>query len=234
MATSLTFGANKSLSTFSEGSRHSEHREERKANKAKANSSSSLNFFEKHLNGVAIGVMSCIPQQMLCNRVSKSLTSLGFCLGNFITPAGKKQLEYIGSSLGELHLRIGSIFGKNIGSQVLIPALCEEIEFRWFVQEVLLRKLPKAVLQTIAPKLTELVDSFPARITRVAAAALLFALCHPSVLDCPQGGGASYPLLTGLILGTTYEFTSSLSTCAYVHFFNNSIAYILFLYREVL
>jgi hypothetical protein len=157
---------------------------------------------------------------ILTGHLSKNLSSLGFCLGSFVPKGSRSWCKYIGNSLGRLNGDIGRIFGENLTSEVMVPAACEEIEFRWFVQEVLLRKLPRAVLQKIAPHLTGMVDSLPARISRIAAAALFFALCHAYVLDCAAGGGISQ-LMGGLLYGAIYEYTGSLSSCISMHFLYN-------------
>jgi hypothetical protein len=157
---------------------------------------------------------------ILTGHLSKNLSSLGFCLGSFVPKGSRSWCKYIGNSLGRLNGDISRIFGENLSSKVMIPAACEEIEFRWFAQEVLLRKLPKAVLQKIAPHLTGMVDSLPARISRIAAAALFFALCHTYVLDCAAGGGIAQ-LVGGLLYGAIFEYTGSLPTCISMHFLYN-------------
>lgn len=148
---------------------------------------------------------------------------LGFCLSNFISPK-KNALGNIGSPLGVINSMIGSIFGSNITSNILIPAVCEEVESRWFVQEIILRYLPKKIIEKISPDLVHMVDSLPARITRVAAAALIFALLHAHALECSTGGGVAQ-LIGGLLYSGLYEYhNNSLIHCVNLHVLYNLIA----------
>lgn len=119
--------------------------------------------------------------------------------------------------IARLNNGIACLFGSNVASDVFVPAICEEIEFRWGVQELLLRQAPKKFLEYVAPKYANLVDSTPARINRIVLTALLFAYCHVEVLDCSNGGGIN-ELLGGLLYGTIYEYTDySLATCMNLH-----------------
>lgn len=114
---------------------------------------------------------------------------LGICLDNFLSETGKTSIESLISPLASINKKIGDLFGASLSGQVFVPAICEEVEFRWFVKEILLRQLPKQIVKQISPDLMKMVDSTPARISRVAATALIFAYCHTHALDCSKGAG---------------------------------------------
>jgi membrane protease YdiL (CAAX protease family) len=178
------------------------------------------------INMVGVTASSAVDI-FLSTYVADNLSNLGFCLGSFVPKNTRSWCRYIEGKIGTFNTGIvRTLSYNNPASKIMASAACEEIEFRWFLQEVLLRKLPKAALQKIAPRLTEMVDSLPARISRVAAASLLFALCHSQVLDCSAGGGIGQ-LMGGLFYGAIYEYTGSLSTCTTMHFLYNVFVKIL-------
>ena len=150
------------------------------------------------------------------------VNQLGICLGNFIPLTGVNYLaSYVVNPLVRLNKTIGNLFGSNVTSDIFIPALCEEIEFRWFVQGILLKKLPEKVIKKISPDLAWVVDSAPAKISRVAATALFFAICHLHVLDCEKGGGISQ-FAGGLLYGALYELSDqNLVHCINLHCLHN-------------
>lgn len=136
-----------------------------------------------------------------------STKTFGLCLEKLVPNGGLPYLVSMVNPIAKLNMSMSKLFGSNAITKIFIPSLCEEIEFRWFVQEVLLRKLPKKIIERINPALTEMVDSMPARISRVAASALFFALCHTYDLGCSQEGGISV-LIGGLLYGGLYEFNN--------------------------
>lgn len=158
----------------------------------------------------------------LSHKIADLATNkLGFCLDNFISENGKTSIGKFISPIAILNKKIGDLFGSSLSGQVFVPAICEEVEFRWFVQEILLRQLPKQIVKQISPDLMNMVDSTPAKISRVAATALIFAYCHTYALNCTDGGGV-YQLVGGAIYGTLYEFNNySLFDCMNLHFIYN-------------
>jgi hypothetical protein len=150
---------------------------------------------------------------------------LGLCLIKMLPQKhGVNLLSKLIKPLAILNTKISALFGTNLSAQLFIPAVCEELEFRWFVQEILLHQLPKQILEISAPDLAKKLETLPARISRVAVAALIFALCHTQVLDCTQGGGISQ-LMGGLFYGSLYEFTDvSMVNCINLHFLYNCLS----------
>ncbi len=166
------------------------------------------------LTGGMVGADLALTQKI----ASFATNQLGFCLGNWMPSTGLAYLNsFVVTPIVQLNQKIGSLFGSNVTSEIIIPAMCEEIEFRWFIQNILLKQLPKKVIEQISPDLVGLVDSLPAKVSRVTAAALFFAICHTYALDCPQGGGI-YQLVGGLLYGTLYEFSEqNLFYCINLH-----------------
>ena len=137
---------------------------------------------------------------------------------------GVNLLSKLIKPLVNLNSKISSLFGSNVSAEFFIAAVCEELEFRWFVQEILLHQLPKKILEISAPDLAKKLETLPARISRVALAALIFALCHTQALDCTQGGGISQ-LMGGLLYGSLYEFMDlSMVNCINLHFLYNCLS----------
>lgn len=132
--------------------------------------------------------------------------NFGFCLGNFLSGAGTRALASIVNPIVSVNARISRLFGSNLAAEIMMPALCEEVEFRWFVQDILLKELPRKILEQVSPKHAHLVDSEIVRINRIAASALFFAYCHLHALGCSTGGGINH-LVGGLLYGAIYEYS---------------------------
>lgn len=168
----------------------------------KTQEESFLKTFGKYT--LAAAGMSLIDATLTPKIMSLAADKLGFCLSNFLPKNGIHFLFSIESPIAKLNDKLGSLFGNTLAGGIMIPAICEEVQFRWFIQEVVFHTLPKKILEKIAPDLTYLVDSLPARISRVAAAAIIFSLIHAHALECSNGGGISQ-LIGGLLYGAMYE-----------------------------
>lgn len=150
--------------------------------------------------------------------------TLGICLGNFIGPSTKSFLNKIVSPWVSTHSKIADLFQNSLAGSIIVPALLEEVEFRWFFQGVLLKALPAKILKTLSPGMESWVDSVPAKVTRIAAVSLFFAYLHVNSLECKMGGGISH-LIGGALYGTIYETVdSSLSHCINLHILYNIFA----------
>ena len=147
--------------------------------------------------------------------------TFGICLGNFVSKSGLKKFSKIITPLIQTNKKIAEFLGNNPLTESMIFGLLEEVEFRWFVQGVLLRNIPAKILKVISPGLEKLVDSVPAKITRIAAVALLFGYGHLSLLNCNHGGAIS-PLIGGVLYGTLYEtMENPLVHCINMHILYN-------------
>ncbi len=157
--------------------------------------------------------------------ISRFFTNkLGFCLGNVLSRSVVVNLHsLITTPVCNLNSALGSLLGSGVATKIFIPAAFEELEFRWFIQDILLKRLPQKVINKVAPELNHLVDSMPAKISRVAASALFFAVCHTHTLDCKEGGGIDQ-LIGGIIYGILYELDKeNLANCISLHCFYNLV-----------
>jgi len=95
----------------------------------------------------------------------------------------------------------------------LIPfAAAEEIFARGFIQNGLLRGLPKKIIEWVSPNKSLWIDHAVTRSARIIISAGLFALMHTRKWDCSAGGGLA-EFLSGLVYSTIGEF-SVVGACA--------------------
>lgn len=103
----------------------------------------------------------------------------------------------------------------------LLPATFEELQFRGLIQGFLLKELPQRVIHQISPETAKWFDSIPAKVSRIALTALLFAIFHAEAHECVSHGGL-HQLIGGLIYGAIAEFhESALLTSTTLHFVHN-------------
>lgn len=155
-----------------------------------------------------------------------AIDKMGLCVNHIISNQTKSLLSYIVSPLAKFNNKLGQVFGNNLAGTILAPAALEELEFRWLVQDVVLKKIPEQILKTIVPEYAHIVDSDVARISRIALTALLFSASHLHQLNCSEMGGIG-PLIGGLIYGYVYEYTDlSLPGCINLHSVYNTLNYL--------
>jgi hypothetical protein len=191
--------------------------------KAFTASSSLLNFVNKaaisevfKVATLTIGI-SAADLKLTPFITNVAINHLGLCVDNLVSSRAKNFISYIVNPLARLNQSLGNLLGQNITGKILIPAALEEMEFRWLIQDIALKKIPEKILKYIAPQYAHIVDSNAARISRIALAALIFSICHLHLLDCSGGGGIE-PLIGGLIYGYVYEYTNwSLFGCINLH-----------------
>ena len=95
----------------------------------------------------------------------------------------------------------------------LIPfAINEEIFVRGFIQNGLLRALPKKIIAWISPNKILWVDHPITRGARIIISAGLFSLMHTRKWECSAGGGLA-EFLSGLVYSSIGEF-SVVGACA--------------------
>ena len=85
-------------------------------------------------------------------------------------------------------------------------AISEELFCRGFVQNGLLRALPRKAIEWFSPTKGHLVDHPIARIARVAISAGFFALLHTNKWECVRGGTLPQ-LVAGAIFATIGEYS---------------------------
>lgn len=84
----------------------------------------------------------------------------------------------------------------------------EELECRYLLQELLMKKLPEKILQKYRPQSIKLVNHPAAVAARIFTSSLWFAASHLHSHDCSKHGGALYAhFLAGLLFGKLQEDT---------------------------
>jgi hypothetical protein len=78
----------------------------------------------------------------------------------------------------------------NSGKCLAVGGAIEEIIFRFAIQEMVLRQIPRKIIQKFAPGHEESIDFLSMRIMRVASSSLFFTFLHqsPYFLDCSTQG----------------------------------------------
>jgi len=110
---------------------------------------------------------------------------------------------------------------------VLAPT-AEEVVFRYGIQDILLKKLPKKIINAIAPNKTNVLDSTIAKVNRIALAAGLFAAAHcvnygfyPDAYIIPQVVGS---FVAGVAFGVLKESKCGIVGAMTAHFACNLLA----------
>lgn len=142
----------------------------------------------------------------LAEKICEVTSSHGLCLGNLLTANGTEYLWKVADPIARLNNLLANTFGSNLSTEMAFPAFCEELEFRWFVQEILFQKLPQKCIEQISPMQAGQLDSKTAKVLRVIAASFLFAFMHVNKLPCENGGGTAQ-LFSGMLFGALYELS---------------------------
>lgn len=101
-------------------------------------------------------------------------------------------------------MAVDNFLHANLKLPLIIGAVLEELEHRVIIQELLLRRIPKRILQQYNSKNAHLVDHKIARIGRIALSSLSFTLPHVQAHGCSDGGLIPY-FTCGLIFGAFQE-----------------------------
>jgi len=107
-------------------------------------------------------------------------------------------------------------------SDILGPAF-EEIEWRWFVQQICLTVVPSLLLNTFAPGYGPLVYCLAAKVARVAISAGIFALCHTDHWGdgSDRWIGVNSHFIGGLLYSGLTEYTGSIFYSSIAHAMHN-------------
>lgn len=101
----------------------------------------------------------------------------------------------------------------------LFTVLHEELFYRVFVQQFLMRVVPFLILSRISPQNADLVDSQYAKIARVVLSSLYFGYSH---FDNWENGSLNNMIIGGLEMGGLYEYTGSILPSMIFHYAHNS------------
>ncbi len=175
-------------------------------------------YFAK-IGGLALSIYKGVEY------IAPALTSRGICLGKMIPVDLLRRLQRVMAPIASLPYRIYShLFGGNpttiIGSVIIAPVY-EELEFRYILQHLILKKIPKSILEKVAPNYADIMDKLPVQILRVFVVSLFFTAVHASALTCePWGGWPQF--FAGVLTGVLNEMNDgNLLDGINYHAFNN-------------
>ncbi|HEV8051637.1 MAG TPA: CPBP family intramembrane glutamic endopeptidase [Parachlamydiaceae bacterium] len=167
-----------------------------------------INFGKCILLGVGIFVLAKYSQ---------------ICLGNIIPLSLQEVLKH--SPTKKIYNYAMPALGMPIYANLLAPIL-EELENRFLFQEVLLKRMPKKIIEKVAPQYSTLVDSKIAKISRITLSTTLFILAHMEVYDgsiCPTNYGFRTAAL-GIYTAYLTEKTGSIAAATLFHTLNNIVS----------
>lgn len=187
---------------------------------------------QKSLPPVALGQLMAVAQFFTAYPVTSALSSLKHlnCI-NFSRRI--YSLSHLGAPM--LNELLGTSLNLNFqGKAVFCAPIIEEGLFRFGLQEVVLRRAPKAILKKIAPAYTSKVDSKIAKVARVLFTTFLFTIAHDnkshiystlgSVEKCASYNvGLGVVFIAGLVFGSIQERTHSTASCILCHMVNNAM-----------
>ncbi|MCB1068374.1 MAG: CPBP family intramembrane metalloprotease [Simkania sp.] len=148
----------------------------------------------------------------------------GFCLENLVSQSAQGFFQSNIRTLTAPRRFFSSIFGFNKEQEVrtIVPVI-EEVQFRYLLQQVILKHLPQTVLDRVFPNHNIDLDAVPFKILRVLVTASLFAAFHLNQYSCEDGGGLD-PFIGGLIYGTIIEAGGSIIHTIILHMLWNQFA----------
>jgi membrane protease YdiL (CAAX protease family) len=117
-------------------------------------------------------------------------------------------------SYSQMSCKINRSISMNLDMSYFIaftgPVL-EEFSHRIILQELLLKRIPAALLKKVAPSHTSMINGSIAKVSRIAISSAIFALTH-AVMDTFPNNSAVYiahKFLLGAILGSIQEITGN-------------------------
>ena len=168
--------------------------------------SSSLSSFA----ACATGLFSlAVTNSLVIDKLVPSLIDRGICLNNFISVSIMKNYRSLMSPIMRGPTLIHNfLFGEKPGNPFfktgIIAPVWEEMEYRFLIQHVLLKKIPEHILNKIAPNYAEIINKWPVQLLRAFTVALLFAIAHGQAQSCESWGGLPQ-LMSGLLYGLLNE-----------------------------
>lgn len=110
---------------------------------------------------------------------------------------------------------------------VILAPLVEEIQFRYLLQQVALKELPKSLMDRVLPDHQIDFDSKKAQLLRILVTAGIFAALHMTAIDCSNGGGGISQLIGGLFYSALIENGFPLMETIALHSVFNALPFIL-------
>ncbi|MBS0654100.1 MAG: CPBP family intramembrane metalloprotease [Verrucomicrobia bacterium] len=165
------------------------------------------------------------------DHIAPALAERGFCFSNLISVSSIQNYRSFLNPIFKIpHLINNLFFGQNpnqffrIG--VLAP-ICEEVEFRYLLQHVLLKKIPQHILEKVAPDYADMIDKWPIQVLRAFTVAVLFTIGHTQAMSCEDWGGIPQ-FIGGLLYGLLTEYNNGdITLTINLHMINNMMAMLL-------
>ena len=144
--------------------------------------------------------------------------SNGLCIANIMPtkaiPIAKSAVKILSAPM----TFIKQIAGLNTQQMsVSVGPVIEEVEFRYLFQQVILKQIPKAILDKVAPNHKIDLDNMPMKVFRTLVTASAFALAHTQYYSCEAGGGLTV-FMGGLLYSGIIESGGSavLTSCLHM------------------
>ena len=169
-----------------------------------------LNRTKEALQYFAAGATSCLVTAVAVLG-NKTLTSYCPSFPEAVYTYAKSAQQLQMSSVQALPAMIN----RTVDYVVIQAPIFEETLFRYGLQELLLRELPKVTLKKFAPSYVDVVDSKVAKVARVGVSALAFCLMHAvrpeetSVTLFCSTARLTGVLALGILAGGVQEVTES-------------------------
>lgn len=182
-----------------------------------------------YLGNLALGIHSSTLGLVLSHWTA----SRDICLNEIIPSQMKEMIYATGKLTDRIVMPLVSPLPtplKQITSIAFAVPLFEEIQYRFLCQEFLLRRVPKMILNKLAPQSTHLVDAKLTKLARIALIAGLFALDHLSQVaveegDCLESNLSVFNRLgMGLLWGYLAEKTGGIAQSFLFHGIHNFLA----------
>lgn len=153
-----------------------------------------------------------LTNSYLIDKIVPPLIDRGICLNNIIpVSVMQKYRSWISPVMRGPTLIHNFIFGERPGNPFfktgILSPVWEEIEYRFLIQHVLLKKIPEHILNKIAPNYADMINKWPVQLLRAFTVALLFAIAHGQAQSCETWGGMPQ-LISGLLYGLLNEFSN--------------------------
>lgn len=184
---------------------------------------------EKELKYAAGGVLAL---GYLGSFTAELLNEYGVCLNNIVPSSIQKAIELNNFILSASKIPLLALPDSLIApADILIASpIVEEFEVRFLFQEVLLRRLPKSILNKYGPQYSHLVDAKTSKIARIALSSLLFGLMHITRAADHENQclGANYGFAVlglGAFSGYLTERTGGIGPSILFHMARNIISY---------
>ncbi|WP_420422201.1 type II CAAX prenyl endopeptidase Rce1 family protein [Simkania sp.] len=164
------------------------------------------------------GSFALTAVDIILNRQFTSIaTSSGYCLENLVSKSVKSVFNSWAQVATTPMRSLSNFFSvrNEVAATTFSPVL-EELEFRYLLQQVMLKHLPKTVLDQVFPDHGINLDAAPFKILRTLITASLFAVLHTDQYSCDEGGGVG-PLMGGLIYGMIIEGGGSVVNTINLH-----------------